>query len=172
MDTAQIDHIGLDAKPTIDKLKKEAHKSNLWQHNNLPLIFVAWSDNNILNNFLSKTFWGMIIFEVLYLGFYILLNFKSLVSLFSFFILVSNLALFSWYFKFSFFKRNRAPWSDRDLLLINVFGCIKLFESIIYLWSLFRHVPFKYFCSFFSFEPACHYVEKITKNEINIAATH
>ena len=41
VDTAQIDHIGLDAKPTIDKLKKEAHKSNLWQHNNLPLIFVA-----------------------------------------------------------------------------------------------------------------------------------
>ena len=38
------------------KLRKGTHESNMWQHNQLPLIFAAWSNNDVvksLNNFYS-----------------------------------------------------------------------------------------------------------------------
>ena len=41
--TSQVNQIGADAKDTITNMKKHkgTHESNMWQHNELPLVFAA-----------------------------------------------------------------------------------------------------------------------------------
>ena len=56
--TAQVNRTGADAKATVTDMKKRkgSHETNMWQHNNLPLVFAAWSDNAVvksLSNFHS-----------------------------------------------------------------------------------------------------------------------
>ena len=57
--TSQVNRTGANAKATVDAMKKTkegTHKSAMWQHNELPLVFAAWADNAIvktLSNFHS-----------------------------------------------------------------------------------------------------------------------
>lgn len=49
--TAQVKWTGTDAKVTVDAMKttkKGTHKSDMWQHNTLPLVFTAWANNTIV----------------------------------------------------------------------------------------------------------------------------
>ena len=49
----------MDAKATVDHMKlrrKGTHDTAMWQHNTLPLVFTAWTDNTVvktLSNFHS-----------------------------------------------------------------------------------------------------------------------
>ena len=44
----KLDQTGADAKDTITKMKK--HKSNMWQHNELPLVSAVRSDNIVVKS--------------------------------------------------------------------------------------------------------------------------
>ena len=49
--TAQVNWTGVNAKDTVDimeKTMKGTHKSAMWQHNKLPLVFTGWADNTIV----------------------------------------------------------------------------------------------------------------------------
>ena len=50
--TTQVNRTGADAKATVTnmKLRKGLYKSNMWQHNELPLVFAVWSDNAAVNS--------------------------------------------------------------------------------------------------------------------------
>ena len=46
--SALVNWTGTDAKAIVDKTKnksKRTHKLNIWQYNNLPSVFAAWSNN-------------------------------------------------------------------------------------------------------------------------------
>ena len=56
--TAQVNQTRADAKVTVTDTKKRKglHETNMWQHNELPLVFAAWSNNAVvksLSNFRS-----------------------------------------------------------------------------------------------------------------------
>ena len=56
IDTTQVNNTWSDIKATGDKMEKGTYESNLWQHNDLPFVFFAWSNNTIvksLSNFYS-----------------------------------------------------------------------------------------------------------------------
>ena len=46
--TAQTNRTGADCAGTCKKMKKGTHETVMWQHKELPLVFAAWSDNNIV----------------------------------------------------------------------------------------------------------------------------
>ena len=46
--TVQCNRSGADTKDTTKKMKKGTYKV-CWQHNNKPLVFAAWGDNNVAN---------------------------------------------------------------------------------------------------------------------------
>ena len=56
--TSQVNRTGVDAKATIMGMKKQSRKENhelyLWQHNNLPLVFAAWNNDNDVVKSLSN----------------------------------------------------------------------------------------------------------------------
>ena len=49
----QVNCTGSDKKVVCDAMKatrKGTHESSMWQHNKLPLVFTAWTDNAIVKN--------------------------------------------------------------------------------------------------------------------------
>ena len=54
--TSQVNHMGVDAKSTVTDMKKRkgSSETNMRQHNELSLVFAAWSYNavvKLLSNF-------------------------------------------------------------------------------------------------------------------------
>jgi hypothetical protein len=45
----QSNWMGASMKQTIKKMKKCTYELVFWQHTSLPLVYVAWSDNEIVN---------------------------------------------------------------------------------------------------------------------------
>ena len=45
-----VDCTGANTKPTTNMMEKENQELHLWQHNNLPLVFSTWSDNNVVKS--------------------------------------------------------------------------------------------------------------------------
>ena len=50
--TSQVNQTGADAKVTVTDIKKRkgTHEIYMWQHNQLPLVFAAWSDNTVVKS--------------------------------------------------------------------------------------------------------------------------
>jgi hypothetical protein len=47
--TVQCNRSGApDTKATMTKMKAGSYESMMWQHNNKPLLFVAWCDNSVV----------------------------------------------------------------------------------------------------------------------------
>ena len=59
--TAQANRTGADAGPDCKKMKKGTHETIMWQHKTMPLVFAAWSDNNIVKLLLLR---GALIVEL------------------------------------------------------------------------------------------------------------
>jgi hypothetical protein len=51
--TVQCNQSGADTKATTKKMKKGTYESVCWQHNNKPLVFAAWGDNNVVKTLLN-----------------------------------------------------------------------------------------------------------------------
>ena len=49
----QCNHLGADTKDTMKKMKNGTYELVCWQHNNKPLVFAAWGDNNVVKTLLN-----------------------------------------------------------------------------------------------------------------------